>query len=83
MTILVQNTYKECLGLFQMFRICNKKRTKEPTLVQVVDIRQNVVTTDEMTMAQYKIIHSNDTMVTENFQQIWLFRRKELIVYHV
>ena len=52
-----------------MFRICNKKRTKGPTLVQVVDIHQNVVTMDEMTMAQYKIIHSYNTMVTANFQQ--------------
>lgn len=51
-----------------MFRICNKKRTKVGPLVQVVDIHQNVVTMDEMTMAQYKIIHSNDTMVTANFQ---------------
>lgn len=38
-------------------------------MVQVVDIHQNVVTMDEMTMAQYKIIHSHDTMVTANFQQ--------------
>lgn len=38
-------------------------------MVQMVDIHRNVVTMDEMTMAQYKIIHLYDTMVTANFQQ--------------
>ena len=38
-------------------------------MVRMVDIHQNVVTMDEMTMAQYKIIHSYNTMVTANFQQ--------------
>jgi hypothetical protein len=38
-------------------------------LVLTADIRQYVATVDEMTMAQYKIIHSHNTMVAAKFQQ--------------
>jgi len=38
-------------------------------LVLTADIRQYVATVDEMTMAQYKMIHTHNTMVVAKFQQ--------------
>lgn len=65
-----QNISKEYLVQFRIFRKQSKiKRTKVAALVLTADIRQYVATVDEMTMAQYKIIHSHNTIVAAKFQQ--------------
>ena len=55
-------------GLEAIIQKCTQLNPEGPTLVRMVDIHRNVVTMDEMTMAQYKIIQTNNTMVTTNFQ---------------
>lgn len=51
-----------------MFKVRNKKEPKGQLWFKWWGIHQNVVTMDEMTMAQCIIIQSNDTMVATDFQ---------------